>query len=265
MPGEFRGGLILEACGPVARLILDRPAARNALSEELLTSLDATLEEIAADRSVRVVVLGASGPVFSSGHDLRELAAATEARQRSIFETCSRMMLRIQALPQPVIARVQGPALAAGCQLVAACDLAVASEQASFSTPGVKIGLFCTTPMVPLVRSIAPRAAFEMLVTGEPISARRAVETGLVNRVVASGALDEATDDLARTIAAFSPEVIAGGKADFHRLLDVPEAAAYDAATTIITQNVRRPAAVEGIAAFLQKRPPRWPEDGNGP
>jgi enoyl-CoA hydratase/carnithine racemase len=263
MSSGFREGLKLDVSGGVARLTLDRPLSRNALSHELVNHLDATLEELGSDRSIRVVVLAAEGPVFSSGHDLRELAGAGEAEQRAIFSACTQMMLRIRGLPQPVIARVQGPAVAAGCQLVTACDLAVAAEGATFAVPGVKIGLFCTTPMVPLVRAATPKAAFEMLVTGRAISARRALEIGLVNRVVPIDALDGAVDEIARSIVEFSPEVIRRGKADFYRLLAMTEPDAYDEATEIIARAARRPAAVEGIAAFLEKRRPIWPEDAN--
>jgi enoyl-CoA hydratase/carnithine racemase len=265
MSSGFREGLKLDLTGSVARLTLDRPESRNALSRDLLASLSATLDDLKADRSVRVVVLAAEGPVFCSGHDLRELAGAAEQEQRAIFAACSRMMLSLRELPQPVIARVQGPAVAAGCQLVASCDMAVAAEEAAFSTPGVQIGLFCTTPMVPLVRAVVPKAAFEMLVTGRPVPARRALEIGLVNRVVPAERLDAAVAEIAGAIVAFSPEVIRCGKADFYHLLPLAEPDAYDAATEIIARAVRRPAAVEGIAAFLEKRAPRWPDETDDP
>ena len=169
----------------VIRLILNRPEKRNALSLELLEDLESAIARIESDRSARAIILGSRGPVFCSGHDLGEMVGRTDVDYRRLFALCSRVMLGLRRLPQPVIARVQGTATAAGCQLVAACDLAVAAEEATFATPGVKIGLFCTTPMVPLVRTIPPKAAMEMLLTGEAISARRAYELGLVNRVVA--------------------------------------------------------------------------------
>ncbi|HMF37016.1 MAG TPA: enoyl-CoA hydratase-related protein, partial [Isosphaeraceae bacterium] len=176
--------LIHESREGVIRLTLNRPQRRNALSRELLLRLEDSLGAIRSDRSARVVVLAGEGPVFSSGHDLAELVGSSEHDYRELFELCSRVMLGFRRLDQPVIARVHGLATAAGCQLVASCDLAVASEEAAFATPGVKIGLFCTTPMIPLVRVIPPRAALEMLMTAAPISARRALELGLVNRVV---------------------------------------------------------------------------------
>src|SRR5512143_478627 len=176
--------------GGVVHLTLDRPERRNALSRALLGQLEEAIAAIAADASARVVVIGSRGPVFCSGHDLGEMTGRSEAEYRDLFAACSRVMLGLRRLPQPVIARVHGVATAAGCQLVAACDLAVAVEAATFATPGVKIGLFCTTPMIPLVRAIPPRAAMEMLLTGAPISARKALELGLVNRVVPVGELD---------------------------------------------------------------------------
>src|SRR5438105_2537465 len=174
--------LLVETRGDVTHLTLNRPEKRNALSRDVLQALEAAQERIAADGKTRVVVVGANGPVFCSGHDLGEMTGCTEQSCRDLFGLCSRVMHRFRQLPQPVIARVHGLATAAGCQLVAACDLAVAAEEAKFATPGIKIGLFCTTPMVPLVRAIAPRAALEMLLTGQPISAKRALQLGLVNR-----------------------------------------------------------------------------------
>src|SRR3954447_5031439 len=184
--------LEVERDGGVVRLTLNRPGRRNALSRSLLGRLEEELAALALDKAARVVVLAARGPVFCSGHDLGEMTGRTEAEYRDIFETCTRVMLQLRRLPQPVIARVQGVATAAGCQLVAACDLAVAAEGATFATPGVKIGLFCTTPMVPLVRVVGPRPALEMLLTGWPITAERALALGLVNRVVPAGDLDAA-------------------------------------------------------------------------
>src|SRR5262249_13419572 len=215
-------------------------------------------ESIAADPAARVVVLGSRGPVFCSGHDLAEMVGRTEEEYRALFAMCSRVMLGLRRLPQPVIARVQGVATAAGCQLVAACDLAVAGEEATFATPGVKIGLFCTTPMVPLVRAIPAKPSMEMLLTGEPISARRAFELGLINRVVPDADLDLAIKSFTDRIRAMSPRVIRTGKKAFYEILELDEPDAYDRAVPIMTENALYRDAQEGIAAFLQKRPPRW-------
>src|SRR5579864_5343894 len=176
--------LLVESKGEVVTITLNRPEKRNAISRDVLGELDAAQNSLAQDKTARVIVLAANGPVFSSGHDLGEMCGCSEESYHDLFALCSRVMLQFRRLPQPVIARVQGLATAAGCQLVAACDLAVAAENSAFATPGVKIGLFCTTPMVPLVRAVPAKAAMEMLLTGQPISARRAYELGLVNRVV---------------------------------------------------------------------------------
>jgi enoyl-CoA hydratase/carnithine racemase len=250
--------LLIESDRGIARLTLNRPEKRNALSFELLQSLEKAIEAIAADASARVVVLGSNGPVFCSGHDLAEMVGRSEDDYRDLFALCSRVMLGLRRLPQPVIARVQGIATAAGCQLVAACDLAVATEQATFATPGVRIGLFCTTPMVPLVRAIPAKAAMEMLLTGAPISARRALELGLINRVVGLDELDPTIQSLADTIASMSPMVIRTGKRAFYEIEGLDEPEAYDRAVPIMTANAMFPDAQEGITAFLQKRPPRW-------
>ena len=250
--------LIHESREGVIRLTLNRPERRNALSRELLLRLENSLAAIQSDRSARVVVLAGAGPVFSSGHDLAELADGLEHDYRELFELCSRVMLGFRRLEQPVIVRVHGLATAAGCQLVASCDLAVASEQAAFATPGVKIGLFCTTPMIPLVRVIPPRAALEMLMTAEPISAQRALELGLVNRVVPSDELDETVQWLIDTILTLSPRVLGLGKRAFYQLQGLDEATAYAQATEIMVENALCNDAREGISAFLQKRAPLW-------
>jgi enoyl-CoA hydratase/carnithine racemase len=250
--------LLIESDGGIVRLTLNRPGRRNALSFELLRSLEDGIESIAADASARVVILGSRGPAFCSGHDLAEIVGRNESEYRELFALCSRMMLGLRRMPQPVIARVQGVATAAGCQLVAACDLAVAAEEATFATPGVKIGLFCTTPMVPLVRAIPAKAAMEMLLTGAPISARRALELGLVNRVVPADQLDSAVLDLAESIMGMSPSVIRTGKRAFYEIEGLDEPAAYARALPIMTENALHQDAQEGISAFLQKRPPRW-------
>lgn len=253
-----KAGLQIETKGPVATLILNRPEKRNALSRQLLEEFAAALPRIASDPSIRVVVLAAKGPVFCAGHDLGEMTCRSETEYRELFVLCSRFMLGLRRLPQPVVARVQGVATAAGCQLVAACDLAVAAEEATFATPGVKIGLFCTTPMVPLVRAVPAKAALEMLLTGQPISARRALELGLVNRVVPAAELDKTVHDFVQAILASSPLTIKLGKAAFYDLLPLDEAAAYDRANNIMTENALLHDAQEGMDAFLKKRPPVW-------
>jgi len=250
--------LIHESRGGVIRLTLNRPQRRNALSRELLLRLEDSLGAIRSDRSARVVVLAGAGPIFSSGHDLAELVGSSEHDYRELFELCSRVMLGFRRLEQPVIARVHGLATAAGCQLVASCDLAVASEQAAFATPGVKIGLFCTTPMIPLVRVIPPRAALEMLMTAAPISAHRALELGLVNRVVPPEGLDAAVHSLADVILSLSPKVLGLGKRAFYQLQGLDEPTAYAQATDIMVENALCGDAQEGISAFLQKRTPHW-------
>jgi enoyl-CoA hydratase/carnithine racemase len=250
--------LILEIKNEVAYLTLNRPDKRNALSRQLLIELEQAQARLTADWAVRVVVLGARGKVFCSGHDLSEMIGCPEEAYRSLFTLCSRVMLQFRKLPQPVIARVQGMATAAGCQMVAACDLAIASEAATFATPGVKIGLFCTTPMVPLVRSIPPKAALEMLLTGEPISAQRALELGLINRVVAAADLDAAVQHYVDAIRASSPEIIRLGKTAFYDQLGLSEEAAYKRANEVMTGNAVLTDAQQGMEAFLQKRRPAW-------
>jgi enoyl-CoA hydratase/carnithine racemase len=248
----------MEQAAGVVRLTLNRPEKRNALSRELLASLEGALATIANDGGARVVVLAANGPVFCSGHDLGEMVGRSEDDYRELFELCSRVMLALRRLPQPAIARVHGLATAAGCQLVAACDLAVAAEEAKFATPGVKIGLFCTTPMVPLVRAIPAKAALEMLLTGQPVSARRALELGLVNRVVPADHLDVAVRELTDAIVSSSPLTVRLGKAAFYEQLALDETKAYEQATCVMTDNALRQDAQEGMRAFLGKRRPVW-------
>jgi len=252
------GELLVESDSGVVRLTLNRPERRNALSHALLTQLERVLGTIAADATARVVVLAARGSVFCSGHDLAEMVGRTEAEYRELFALCSRVMLGLRRLPQPVIARVHGVATAAGCQLVAACDLAVAGDEATFATPGVKIGLFCTTPMVPLMRAVPAKAAMEMLLTGEPISAQRALELGLVNRVVPNAELDLELKSLTDTIAALSPLVIRTGKRVFYDIEGLAEPDAYARAVPVMTENASFGDAQEGITAFLRKRTPHW-------
>lgn len=244
--------------GGVRTLTLNRPQRRHALSLGLLGELDTALEAIAADRSVRVVILASSGNVFSSGHDLGEMRDRPAEEYEQLFSLCSRVMLRIRQLPQPVIARVQGLATAAGCQLVAACDLAVAASDARFATPGVKIGLFCTTPMVPLVRAVPAKVAMEMLLTGQPIDAQRALAAGLVNSVVPAEQLDAEVRKWTEAILSSSASVIALGKREFYAQKNLDESAAYTRAVQVMTNNAVQPDAREGIAAFLEKRPPKW-------
>jgi enoyl-CoA hydratase/carnithine racemase len=244
--------------GPIVTLVLSRPERRNPLSHETMTELVARLRETGQDASVRAVVLGAAGPVFCAGHDLRELATRDEAVHERVFAACAELMLTIHRLRQPVIARVQGMATAAGCQLVAACDLAVAAETARFATPGVKIGLFCTTPMVEVARVVGRTRAMEMLLTGEPIDARTAMAWGLVNRVVPVEHLEPETAALAGGVAAASGETLAIGKAAVHENLGLPLEEAYRHASGVMCRNALTDDAQEGIAAFLDKRPPVW-------
>ena len=256
--------LLRQDIGPIAVLTLNRPAARNSLSEALLQALDGAFQAIAAERAIRAVVLAANGPAFCAGHDLKELTVRRSDADggrgyfQHIMSTCSAMMQRIVALPQPVIAAVQGPASAAGCQLVASCDLAVASAAAKFATPGVDIGLFCSTPMVALSRNISRKHAMAMLLTGEMVAAEDAARIGLVNRVVAAGAERQAALDLAQTIASKSSHVIGLGKAAFYRQAELPLAEAYRYASAVMTENMMARDANEGICAFIEKRPPSW-------
>jgi enoyl-CoA hydratase/carnithine racemase len=250
--------LLYEAADGVAILTLNEPKRRNVLSTATLTALKSRLAQIAQDTAVKVVVLRAEGPVFSSGHDLRELQRATPEENAAIFTLCSEVMEGVRLLPQPVIAQVQGLATAAGCQLVATCDLAVASEEAAFATPGVKIGLFCTTPGVALARAVSTKKAMEMLLTGTPISAREALERGLVNKLVPAAALTEETMALARHVAAASGNVLRIGKQAFYRQIALDRPDAYRMAEGVMCENLLEPGAKEGISAFLEKRTPRW-------
>lgn len=245
--------------GPVAVVTLNRPQRRNALSLGLMRELLARLDEIAGrPREIRAVVLAAAGEVFSSGHDLREMTGRTEEEYRELFAVCSELMQRVQSIPQPVIAAVQGLATAAGCQLVCSCDLAVASERAGFATPGVKIGLFCSTPMVALTRAVGRKRAMEMLLTGRVVDAATAAEWGIVNRVVAHEAVMTEAMALAGQVAAASAMTVAVGKEAFYRQIDLAQAAAYAYASEVMTQNAGAADAQEGISAFLEKRPACW-------
>jgi enoyl-CoA hydratase/carnithine racemase len=248
--------------GGVAYLTLNRPALYNALSDQMLAALHATLDALCDDSSVRVVVLGGAGKAFCAGHDLKQMKANPSLEYyRRLFDDCSRLMMRIQSLPQPVIARVHGVATAAGCQLVAMCDLAIAAAEARFAVSGVNIGLFCATPSVALTRNVGRKAAFEMLVTGESIDAAAAVQRGLINRCVAADRLDQEIDKLAAAIAAKPQSVIAAGKALFYRQLELGVAPAYQLAGQAMACNMVDDIAQEGVAAFIEKRTPNWTTD----
>ena len=259
--------LLRETRGSIAILTLNRPAARNSLSEAMIASLHAELNAIRDDAAIRGVVIAANGPAFSAGHDMKELTARRGDGDRGrayfsqIMNACSAMMQEIVHLPKPVVAAVQGIATAAGCQLVASCDLAIASEAASFATPGVDIGLFCSTPMVALSRNVPRKQAMEMLLTGEPVSAARAREIGLVNRVVASGTEREAAIALAEQVALKSAYTIKLGKEAFYRQAEMSLAGAYRYAAEVMTENMMARDAEEGINAFIEKREPKWRDE----
>jgi enoyl-CoA hydratase/carnithine racemase len=241
-------------------LTLNRPAAFNTLSEEMLAALQAALDAVAVDPAARIVVLAAEGKAFCAGHNLKEMRAQPElAYYQKLFAQCTRMMLSIQALPVPVLARVQGVATAAGCQLVAQCDLAVAASTASFGVNGIDVGLFCATPSVPLVRNIPAKQAMEMLLTGGFISAEEARVRGLVNRVVAPEALDAEIEQMLQAILAKPREAIAMGKALFYQQRETGIAAAYQLAGQTMACNMVHPVAQEGVQAFIDKRKPQWP------
>lgn len=262
--GESELILVREDISDVAILTLNRPAARNSLSEALLEALGEALTAISNDRTVRAVIIAANGPAFSAGHDLKELNArrTDEDRGRAYFKhimaLCSRTMQQIVVLPQPVIAAVQGTATAAGCQLVASCDLAVASRTAKFATPGVNIGLFCSTPMVALTRNVPRKHAMEMLLTGELIDAEEAARIGLINHVVAPGGERDAALALARKITAKSALTLKIGKEAFYRQIEMTLDEAYTYASEVMVENMMARDAEEGISAFIDKRPPKW-------
>ena len=247
-----------DAATQIATITLNRPEKRNALSLALMGELIAALRDIGARRDVAVVILAGNGPAFSAGHDLGEMAGRSLDEYRVIFDRCCELMELIQAIPQPVIAMVRGIATAAGCQLAATCDLVVAEEGARFGTPGVKIGLFCSTPMVAISRVIGQKRAMQMLLTGVPIDARTAAEWGLVNEVVPADQLLARTRELAAQIAAASPLVLGIGKEAFYAQIDRDRHAAYDYTKTVMTMNALAADAQEGIGAFLEKRQPTW-------
>jgi enoyl-CoA hydratase/carnithine racemase len=250
--------LLVESVPPAVVLTMNRPELRNALSMELMRAMTEALLKESARPDCRVIIIRGAGPAFSAGHDLRELTDQSIETQREIFSTCARLMQTIQEIPQPVIASVGGAAMAAGCQLVATCDLAIASEEATFATPGVKIGLFCSTPMVALSRNIGRKRAMEMLLTGRSIDARTAAEWGLINRVVPGERLEEETLQLASQIASFSPLTLKIGKAAFYRQIETDQATAYQLMSEVMAENAITCDAQEGIRAFLEKRRPKW-------
>jgi len=263
-PGAEAPILLRETEGHVATLTLNRPEARNALSEELMAALQTALDGIAGDGAVKVVVIAANGPAFCAGHDLKQLIPHTsdsdkgQAYFAKLFAQCSKLMQTIVRLPKPVIAQVHGVATAAGCQLVASCDLAVASDASRFATPGVNIGLFCSTPMVALSRNVPRKMAMEMLLTGDLVDAKTARSIGLINHVSTHDELRVTTMHLARKIASKSRVTVTLGKEAFYRQLEMPLAEAYDYASEVMTRNMMMADANEGICAFIDKRNPKW-------
>jgi enoyl-CoA hydratase/carnithine racemase len=250
--------LLLSRDGAAARIVLNRPDKRNALSLELMEELTAAVGDVASDRENRAIVIEGAGPAFSAGHDLSEMIGREKTFLAELFERCSAMMQTLHEVPQPVIAKVHGIATAAGCQLVAACDLAVAAEGTRFATPGVKIGLFCSTPMVPVSRAVGRKRAMQMLLTGEPIDAATALEWGLINQVVPGEALEAAVISLVQAIARSSAYTVATGKHAFYSQIDRPEPDAYDHCEVVMTENALAHDAQEGMSAFLEKREPVW-------
>ena len=250
--------ILSEREGPLSVLTLNRPAKRNAMSLTLMNELISALEVAGSDRSVQAVILAASGPVFSAGHDLSEMTCRPEVEYRELFNVCTKLMTTIQAIPQPVIAQVQGPGTAAGCQLVATCDLAIAADTAWFATPGVKIGLFCSTPMVALTRAIGRKRAMQMLLTGAPVNAAKAAEWGLINEAAPALELEKKTRQLASAICQASSFTVALGKDTFYKQIDLDQARAYEYATGVMTRNAMAEDAREGIGAFLEKRAASW-------
>ena len=245
--------------GDIGEVLLDNPARRNPLGLAVLRDLIAAVTGFGADPAVRVIVVSGTPPAFSAGHDLAEMVDRPDDFYEELFDVCCELMAAIRNVPQPVLAAVDGIATAAGCQVVAACDLVVATDRSRFATPGVRIGLFCSVPMVPLSRAIGRKRALEMLLTGDPIDAATAAEWGLVNRVVPAGELQEAVADLAGRIGRFSAGVLAIGKRAFYEQLDRAEPEAYEYTRQVMAANAAMDDAQEGIGAFLEKRPPVWP------
>lgn len=262
VPDDPQPWVLTQRRGGVAFLWLNRPAQYNALSEQMLAALHAALDELAADSAVSAVVLCGAGKAFCAGHDLKQMKANPSLDYyRRLFDECSRLMMRIQTLPQPVIARVHGIATAAGCQLVGMCDLAIAADDARFAVSGVNVGLFCATPSVALSRNVGRKAAFEMLVTGEFIDAATAVQRGLINRCVPADGLDREIDRLTAAICAKPRSVIGAGKELFYGQIELGIAAAYQVAGQAMACNMMDELAQEGVAAFIEKRPPNWATD----
>lgn len=257
MPTNYEN-LMVEITSPLARITLNRPERRNALSLALMQELLDCLHQLGRSREVGAIILAATGNVYSSGHDLNELRGRTLGDYRHLFDVCAELMTAIQHIPQPVIAEVQGVATAAGCQLVATCDLAVAAESAKFATPGVRIGLFCSTPMVALTRAVGRKRALEMLMTGAPIDAATAADWGLINRVVPAAELRAETENLASQIATASPLTLGIGKQVFYTQIDLDQSKAYDYTKEVMTLNAMADDAQEGISAFLEKRDACW-------
>lgn len=250
--------LVVAGERPAARITLNRPEKRNALSLEVMEELTVALRDLGADPELRAIVVEGAGPAFSAGHDLSEMVGRDITFYRRLFDACTVLMEEIHRVPQPVIAKVHGVASAAGCQLVAACDLAVTAEEARFVTPGVKIGLFCSTPMVPLSRAIGRKRALEMLLTGDAIDARTALEWGLVNRVVPAAELDDAVAELVAAVARSSALTVGIGKEAFYAQVELDEHRAYELTKSVMSMNSLAADAQEGICAFLEKRAPQW-------
>jgi enoyl-CoA hydratase/carnithine racemase len=258
LPDTDYRNLLVTRAGPAARIVLNRPEKRNALSLELMEELIAALREESAQPANRAIVIEGAGPAFSAGHDLSEMLGRERDFLAHLFDRCSAMMESIHDVPQPVIAKVHGIATAAGCQLVAACDLAVAAEGTRFATPGVKIGLFCSTPMVPVSRAVGRKRAMQMLLTGDPIDATTALDWGLLNRVVPAEALEAAVLELVDAIAGSSAYTVATGKRAFYSQIDRAEDEAYERCERVMTENALAHDAQEGMTAFLEKREPVW-------
>ncbi|BAU26371.1 short chain enoyl-CoA hydratase [Aneurinibacillus soli] len=250
--------VLFETEGPIAHVTMNRPTKRNALSLEHMQELIGVLETISNNQKIAVVILKGSGPAFCAGHDLSEMPNQSPVFYRHLFDVCTKLMETIQSIPQPVIAQVHGIATAAGCQLVATCDLAVAEENAKFATPGVKIGLFCSTPMVALTRAVGRKKAMEMLLTGEALDSEGALLAGLINRAVPAEDLENETKALAQKIAAASTFTVGIGKQAFYKQIEMPQPLAYSYAKEVMSLNATAADAEEGICAFLEKRPPNW-------
>jgi enoyl-CoA hydratase/carnithine racemase len=258
LPDTAYRDLLVTHDGSAARIVLNRPDRRNALSLELMEQVIAAVSEVSGRRETRAIVIEGAGPAFSAGHDLSEMIGRDQEFFAHLFDRCSVMMESLHEVPQPVIAKVHGIATAAGCQLVAACDLAVAAEGTRFATPGVKIGLFCSTPMVPVSRAIGRKRAMEMLLTGQPIDSATALEWGLVNRVVPEDELEAAVGEFVQAIARSSAYTVATGKRAFYSQIDRAEHDAYDRCELVMTENALAHDAQEGMTAFLEKRDPVW-------